>query len=698
MREIQRYQINETTIIYYENPNGGCEWIIVPSEKVAEVVLPIRQKVDSLIQVKVTGDDYPKGFVTGTSMRNSGTVQQLVYESQSAKENEETWQIITNLRDQKNNYYQHYALVDKQTGVIETFTKFGNQSGQVQQLEMLSSFSLSCLSPFYEENQVGNLFLTRYRSKWSFEGRKEKRAIEEFQLEPSWKPSGAGVEKFGQVGSMPVRGWFPTVALSDEQAGVSWAARLAHPGSWQMEAYCLDEDLCLSGGIADRDFGSWTKKIAPGESFETPHAYLVVCLGNEVTCGNQLNHFFTNELNKISHEDEQLPILFNEFCTTWGKPSEESVLAALPILQEHDIDYYVIDAGWYADAKKGWEQNMGDWLVNAEQFPRGIKPVIQAIQAAGMVPGIWFEFETVGRDAQVFSETEHLLKKDGYPITTGGRRFWQMNDPWVRHYLEEKVIQFLEDNQIGYIKIDYNDNFGAGFDAEESLGEANRQQLAGSQAFFDRIRNKLPRLIMENCSSGGHRLEPSFLIRTDLSSFSDAHEAWCIPIIGGNLHELIPPVQSLMWAVIRQADSLQRIQYILSANFLGRLCLSGDIQELSCEQWQVIDDGIAFYRRVATIIKDGSSERYGNPVLSYRKPAGSQAVLRYGRTNKEVLLVVHSFQAAKPLLIPFSQEYRLEQQYGAGVTLQRKGALLQVDFTEDFQGAAFLFVKEEEDD
>ncbi|WP_275400278.1 glycoside hydrolase family 36 protein [Enterococcus faecium] len=698
MKEIQRYQINQITIVYYQNQKQGVEWIIVPSEKAAKIFLPIRKKVDSLIQVKLTGDDYPKGFVTGTSMRNSGTVQQLFYESQSAKEYLENWEIITNLRDKKTNQYQHYAIVDKQTGVIETFTKFINQSGQIQQLEMISSFSLSCLSPFCEENQVGNLFLSRYRSKWSFEGRKERRAIEEFQLEPSWKPSGAAVEKFGQVGSMPVRGWFPTIALSDEKAGVSWAARLAHPGSWQMEAYRLDEDLCLSGGLADRDFGNWTKIIAPGESFESPRAYLVVCLGNEVTCGNQLNYFFTEQLKKTNREGEQLPILFNEFCTTWGKPSEKSVLAALQVLQEHDLDYYVIDAGWYADAKKGWEQNMGDWLVNAEQFPRGMKPVIQEIQAANMVPGIWFEFETVGRDAQVFSQTEHMLKKDGYPITTGSRRFWQMNDPWVRNYLEEKVIHFLEDNQIGYLKIDYNDNFGSGFDGSESLGEANRQQLAGSQTFFDHIRNKMPQLIMENCSSGGHRLEPSFLMRTDLSSFSDAHEAWCIPIIGANLHELIPPAQSLMWAVICKADSLQRIQYILSTNFLGRLCLSGDIQELSCEQWQVIDDGIAFYRQIANIIKDGSSERYGEPVLSYRKPAGSQAVLRYGRTNDEALLVVHSFQAAKSLLIPLSQEYHLEQQYGQGVQLQRKGALLQVDFTGDFLGAAFLFVKEEYDD
>ena len=52
--------------------------------------------------------------------------------------------------------------------------------------------------------------------------------------------------------------------------------------------------------------------------------------------------------------ETELPIVFNEFCTTWGKPSEASILADLKALRGRKITYYVIDAGWYADEIKGW--------------------------------------------------------------------------------------------------------------------------------------------------------------------------------------------------------------------------------------------------------------------------------------------------------------------------------------------------------
>jgi alpha-galactosidase len=50
--------------------------------------------------------------------------------------------------------------------------------------------------------------------------------------------------------------------------------------------------------------------------------------------------------------------------------------------------------------------------------------------------------------------------------------------------------------------------------------------------------------VIENCASGGHRLEPSFMGLTSMASFSDAHETRDIPVIAANLHRLIQPRQS----------------------------------------------------------------------------------------------------------------------------------------------------------
>ena len=89
---------------------------------------------------------------------------------------------------------------------------------------------------------------------------------------------------------MPVRGFFPFVAVEDREAGVLWGARLACPGSWQMEVYRRDDFVALSGGQADREFGHWFKTLQPGDTYETPAATLACVKGNlDQLAGNSVD-------------------------------------------------------------------------------------------------------------------------------------------------------------------------------------------------------------------------------------------------------------------------------------------------------------------------------------------------------------------------------------------------------------------------
>ena len=120
-------------------------------------------------------------------------------------------------------------------------------------MEMLASFSLGGITPFHQADAEGRLKVHRFRSVWSAEGRHECRSIEELHLERSWSGAGAFSERFGQLGTMPVRTWFPFVAVEDTVPGVVWGAQHAWAGSWQMEIFRQHDDVCLSGGLADRE-------------------------------------------------------------------------------------------------------------------------------------------------------------------------------------------------------------------------------------------------------------------------------------------------------------------------------------------------------------------------------------------------------------------------------------------------------------
>jgi alpha-galactosidase len=111
-----------------------------------------------------------------------------------------------------------------------------------------------------------------------------------------------------------------------------------------------------------------------------------------------------------------------------------------------------------------------------------------------------------------------------------------------------------------------------------------------------------------------------------MASFSDAHESREIPIIAANLHRLMLPRQSQIWAVLHASDTMQRLVYSLTAGFLGRLCVSGDMDQLNPEQWAAVQEAVRFYDQVAPIIGNGESRLHQPIGASWRHPQGAHEV------------------------------------------------------------------------
>lgn len=579
-------------------------------------------------EVKLVGDAYPIGFANGMSLCKSES--SFGFEKIDESEN---CIVFKNSRNQRITL----TTVKTQTEcgyVTEISTTFINYSDEPCTLEMLSSFAISGI----KADKVHRL-----QSFWSAEGKLRTETIEELHLEPSWNRCATRIEKFGNLGSMPVRKYFPFVALEDSTNGDVIGIQLYSPASWQIELLCKEGDeLTAVGGIADRDFGHWTKTILPGESFTAPKA--VVAQGK--TLYDVTGMLVDAQKPDISDVDNDMGIVFNEYCTTWGNPSFENVKKICDKLKGKGVKYLVIDSGWYGEGSWWW-QSIGDWEVNQQKFPGGMKPIADYIRSCGMIPGLWFEYEALAKSAKYYNSGEYLIKKDGIPLTVVERRFWDLENQWVIDYLSERVINCLRDCGFGYLKVDYNDTLGMGCDGSESMGENLRKKVEASKSFFKRIKEEIPDIVIENCSSGGHRLEPSMMELCSMASFSDAHETTAIPIIAANMHRAIKPSQSQIWAVMRSADSDARIYYSICSTFLGRMCLSGDIYDLSEHQWHLIDKGIEFYRLASIIIKNGKTILIESSPMSYNHPVGQQLVIREWQGKK--LVVFHRFEHSKAI-------------------------------------------------
>lgn len=693
MREIlNRYTLGGLTAVY-RREGDIVELLLVPAGSEGGIARA-DCAAEPLIQAKLTEDDAPAFFSGGRTMRNSPTVKAMRYAGQTAQKSADKTVVVTKLADPRGLAYTHTLTLYADNPAAEVVTSVENTGSEAHTLEMLSSFTLGSLSPFSAGLAPETLKIHRLRSTWSAEGRLVTEAAEDLQLEPSWKCYSANSVRFGSVGSFPVRGFVPFCAVEDTAHGVTWAAATTQGSSWQMELYRQDFGLSLSGGLADREFGAWCKTLAPGETFTAPKAVVTAVQGGVDLAAQVLAENTRRSVEPILPESEKsMPVLFNEFCSTWGSPTEETILKHLESLRGHNLGYYVIDAGWYDDESFEAASKLGKWELSEKHFPHGMRYVVEKIHNAGMKAGIWFEFEMAGRDEpDCFNRTEWQLTRGGIPITAGDRRFWDMRKPEVQEYLAHKVIDFLRENELDCMKVDYNETIGLGCDGAESLGEGLYEQILASQQFFARIRHELPDLVLELCASGGHRLCHSFLELACMASFSDAHECDEIPIIAANMHRMILPRQSQIWAVVKEEHPLQKLYYQICSGLLGRLCYSGHPQDLTAEQWAVMDEGTAFYAKAAPIIDRGISTRYGSEIISYRTPKGWQAVVRRGKA--QTLVVVHTFGAApEAVTLPAGGKIAAQfMRYGLTVT-HLDGQLTVHGFT-DFDAAAFILENE----
>ncbi len=693
MREIlNRYTLGGLTAVY-RREGDIVELLLVPAGSEGGIARA-DCAAEPLIQAKLTEDDAPAFFSGGRTMRNSPTVKTMRYAGQTAQKSADKTVVVTKLADPRGLAYTHTLTLYADNPAAEVVTSVENTGSEAHTLEMLSSFTLGSLSPFSAGLAPETLKIHRLRSTWSAEGRLVTEAAEDLQLEPSWKCYSANSVRFGSVGSFPVRGFVPFCAVEDTAHGVTWAAATTQGSSWQMELYRQDFGLSLSGGLADREFGAWCKTLAPGETFTAPKAVVTAVQGGVDLAAQVLAENTRRSVEPILPESEKsMPVLFNEFCSTWGSPTEETILKHLESLRGHNLGYYVIDAGWYDDESFEAASKLGKWELSEKHFPHGMRYVVEKIHNAGMKAGIWFEFEMAGRDEpDCFNRTEWQLTRGGIPITAGDRRFWDMRKPEVQEYLAHKVIDFLRENELDCMKVDYNETIGLGCDGAESLGEGLYEQILASQQFFARIRHELPDLVLELCASGGHRLCHSFLELACMASFSDAHECDEIPIIAANMHRMILPRQSQIWAVVKEEHPLQKLYYQICSGLLGRLCYSGHPQDLTAEQWAVMDEGTAFYAKAAPIIDRGISTRYGSEIISYRTPKGWQAVVRRGKA--QTLVVVHTFGAApEAVTLPAGGKIAAQfMRYGLTVT-HLDGQLTVHGFT-DFDAAAFILENE----
>lgn len=588
---------------------------------------------ETQVHIALSGDGISNDFSPGNTLRNSDTAFSLKFKGAKYEEQSGKQILIAAFENDK-------GLVARQVysctgaGYLETYTELENRGDNVI-VEALPSFNMARISPFERFDDPNDIVIHRLLSNWSGEGKLYSVSAADIAFEASWSGLGVRTMRISQTGTMPARGYLPFISVEDKKNGVCWAAETEAPASWTIEAVFRNNAISVGGGRGDFLSAHWRKTLKTGETEKTNKAYLTVTKCSLENAAARLARHF-DDTDEIKDVERDLPVLYNEYCYTWGKPEAKTLEKMLPEIAALGCKYFVIDDGWFYNVYNDKRYVIGDWNVNKEYYPEGLKAFANKVRSYGMIPGVWYEFEGVSEHSDVYRDhPDWLLTRDGKIINNGGRAFLDFRKEEVLNYLREKVIKNLVNCGIGYMKVDYNSNAGFGADGAESYGEAIRQHIDAVLAFFEEIKRSVPSLVLEICSSGGMRHEPRFLSLGDMCSFSDAHEnAGGVPV-AMNLHRFIPPRKLQIWATIRDDYNADDVKFTVAKAMLGRICFSGNLGNKPQKIIDILKESVSFYEKLKPTIANGETITIENGGIStYLFTKGSPYLVRRSADGK----------------------------------------------------------------
>lgn len=110
----------------------------------------------------------------------------------------------------------------------------------------------------------------------------------------------------------------------------------------------------------------------------------------------------------------------------------------------------------------GYQTAVGDWLsIDEAKFPDGLKPVVNAIHADGMMAGLWLAPLVCQTSSEIFKSKQSWLLKnsDGKPVHCGSNwgGFYALDiwNPEVRAYLKTVFDTILNDFGFDFVKLDF---------------------------------------------------------------------------------------------------------------------------------------------------------------------------------------------------------------------------------------------------
>ncbi len=416
-----------------------------------------------------------------------------------------------------------------------------------------------------------------------------------------------GAHSLASTGTWSSGRFQPVGAAFSEAESIAWMWQIEHNGAWRWEVgENSAEGYFALSGPTDIDH-QWSQALAPAQSFTTVPVSLAV--GSRLEAALAELTAYRRAARRAHPDNAAMPVVFNDYMNTLnGNPTTAKLLPLIDAAASAGAEVFCIDAGWYDDGGDWWD-SVGEWRHSTSRFPGGLESVLDRIRELGMIPGLWLEPEVVGTRSTVADSLppEAFLQRHGERVVEQGRFHLDLSHPAAIAHLNAVVDRLVEDFGVGYFKLDYNINPGAGTDLNTSVGAGLLEHNRAHLEWLDALLERHPSLILENCASGAMRSDFAMLSRVQLQSTSDQQDPLKFPPIAASAPLSCLPEQAANWAYPQPEMSPEESAFTLATSVLGRFYFSGHIGSLTPSQSALVADAVSSHKRVRESIRTSSA-------------------------------------------------------------------------------------------
>ncbi len=495
-----------------------------------------------------------------------------------------------------------FYTIYKDRPVIARSAKFTNNGSEDYELETAMSLSIDFPDDHFE--------LIHLNGAWTRENHLER------------KPVITGVQSISSTRGASSHAHNPFMALvrseTTEHAGEAYGFSLIYSGNFlaqiEVDTYKVTRAMI---GINPFQF-SW--KLKPNESFQTPEAVLVYSDSGLNEMSQALHDLYRTRLARGVWRDKERPILINNWEATYFDFNEEKILEIARTGSELGMELFVLDDGWFGKRNDD-SSSLGDWFVNKEKLPDGMKGLSEKVHNLGMKFGLWFEPEMVCKDTKLFKEhPDWLIQVPGKRLSHGRNQFvLDFSRPEVVENVYQQMDAILSDSQIDYIKWDMNRYISEAYSIAlpaDQQGEIWHRYILGVYSLYEKLIAKYPDILFESCAGGGGRFDPGMLYYAPqgwASDDTDAVERLKIQY-GTSLVYPLSSIGSHVSAVPNhQVGRTTSMEMRANVAFFGTFGYELDITLLSDDEKEQIKKDIAFFKQHRVLIQQGTFYRLLSP-------------------------------------------------------------------------------------